>query len=111
MYQKNQYWKYYTKIKPKIPIILCKFFVQNACIFISICYNHYCKDEVNKPKRKGYKMTKTRFIAIQTKRGYKIQDFGKMVILRDGKYTAIWFFNEDGTLDETQKPSWKMERF
>ena len=56
-------------------------------------------------------MTKTRFIAIQTKRGYKIQDFGKMVILRDGKYTAIWFFNADGTLDETQKPNWKMERF
>lgn len=55
-------------------------------------------------------MTKDRFIAIHTRRGYEVQNLGKMVILRMDNYTAIWFFNSDGSPDESQKPIWKITR-
>ena len=60
-------------------------------------------------------MTRERFIAIQTRRGYEIEELGLMVILHsvteEGHlYTAIWFFNEDDTLDETQRPQWSIKR-
>lgn len=59
-------------------------------------------------------MTKEKFIAIQSRRGYEVTVLGKMVILnmttKGENYTAIWFFNEDGTPDESQKPSWSIKR-
>ena len=55
-------------------------------------------------------MTKDRFIAIHTRRGYEVQNLGKMVILRMDNYTAIWFFNSDGSPDKSQKPIWKITR-
>lgn len=55
-------------------------------------------------------MTRERFIKIQATRGYQIEELGKMVIIRMDNYRAIWFFNEDGTLDESNPPSWHLER-
>ena len=55
-------------------------------------------------------MTRERFIRIQAKRGYQIEELGKVVILRMRNYTAMWFFNEDGTLDEDNPPYWNLER-
>lgn len=59
-------------------------------------------------------MTKEKFIAIQSRRGYEVTVLGKMVILnmtaKGEAYTAIWFFNEDGTPDESQPPHWTVKR-
>ena len=55
-------------------------------------------------------MTKDRFIAIHTHRGYKVEDLGKIVILSMGNYTAMWFFNADGTLNENEKPTWTVSK-
>lgn len=60
-------------------------------------------------------MTKDKFITIQTKRGYQVEDLGKIVTLTaphkgGGTYKAIWFFNTDGTPDEAQEPYWTIER-
>lgn len=51
-------------------------------------------------------MTKERFISIQSRRGYSVKDCGNMVILTMGNYTALWFFKEDGSLDENNLPTW-----
>ena len=55
-------------------------------------------------------MTKDKFIAIHRKRGYEVEDLGKMVILSLDDYTAIHFFNANGTRDETISPVWKLSR-
>ncbi len=55
-------------------------------------------------------MTKDRFIAIQARRGYKVEDLGKIVILSMKNYTAMWFFNADGTLNENEKPTWTVSK-
>lgn len=55
-------------------------------------------------------MNKDRFVAAMTRRGYEVETLGKMVICRSGNYTAIHFFNADGSPDETQKPYWTMKR-
>ena len=55
-------------------------------------------------------MTKDKFIRIHENRGYHVEEVGRMVFLTMGNYTAIWFFNEDGTLDENNKPFWKLEK-
>ena len=59
-------------------------------------------------------MTKERFIHIHTTRGYQVEDLGKMVILHKtlprNEYSAIWFFNSDGSVDESQPPTWSIKR-
>lgn len=55
-------------------------------------------------------MTKEKLIHIQTARGYKVEDFGKIVFFRYNDYTAIWFFNADGTVDEQNPPTWSKKR-
>lgn len=55
-------------------------------------------------------MTKARFITIHTKRGYTIEDMGKIVRITMEDYTALWFFHTDGTLDESHKPMWSLSR-
>lgn len=55
-------------------------------------------------------MTKSRFIRIQTARGYKVEDLGKMVVLSLDNYRAYWFFKADGTPDEDNPPFWKIDR-
>ena len=59
-------------------------------------------------------MTRTRFESIQSRRGYEVTSVGLTTILRseDKKtiYTAYWFWNPDGTLDESHKPTWRLER-
>lgn len=56
-------------------------------------------------------MTRERFCTIQAKRGYKVENLGLITFLRskteDGKdYTAVWFWNKDGSLNENEKPQW-----
>lgn len=53
-------------------------------------------------------MTKSRFITIHTKRGYTIKDMGKVVRISMDNYSALWFFNADGTIDESHKPMWTL---
>lgn len=55
-------------------------------------------------------MTKDKFIAACRKRGYKVEDLGKIVTLSLDDYFAIHFFNADGTRDKTISPVWKMSR-
>ena len=59
-------------------------------------------------------MTKDRFIKIQTARGYKVTELGKIVTLEmeDEKesYFAMWFFNEDGTVDKSKPSTWKLTK-
>lgn len=56
-------------------------------------------------------MTKERFLKVMTARNYyKITDLGKVVILEHDKYSAIWFFNSDGTQDTTKEPTWSLSR-
>lgn len=55
-------------------------------------------------------MTKDRFITIHTRRGYEVEDLGRIVIIRMNKYSAMWFFTADGKVDETEKPFWTVSR-
>lgn len=55
-------------------------------------------------------MTKSKFIAIHIRRGYEVADLGKIVTLHMDNYSAMWFFNSDGTLDTNNKPTWKIAR-
>ena len=58
-------------------------------------------------------MTRERFIRIQKTRGYKVEDLGKMVILRSGNYTAIWFFTSaapDAEVDKNRPMHWTIKR-
>ena len=55
-------------------------------------------------------LTKEKIIRIQTSRGYEVKDLGKIVIFRMNDYSATWFFNSDGTVDETKKPLWTMKK-
>ena len=57
-----------------------------------------------------YTMTRERFITIHTNRGYEVETLGKIVIIRKGNYSAYWFFNADGTPDETQEPYWTLSK-
>ena len=56
-------------------------------------------------------MTRTRFCEIQARRGYTVENLGLVTFLyytmKDGsEYTAMWFWNEDGTEDEANHPFW-----
>ena len=51
-----------------------------------------------------------KFVAVMARRGYQIKEMGRMVILSMDNYTAIHFFNPDGTRDESQSPYWKLSR-
>lgn len=50
-------------------------------------------------------MTKDRFVAIQTRRGYTVEVLGNMVRLTRGDYWAIHFFNKDGS-PSADAPMW-----
>ena len=54
-------------------------------------------------------MTKEKLIRVQLRRGYKVEDLGKVVIFRMGNYSATWFFNSDGTQDESNPPTWRLD--
>ena len=51
-----------------------------------------------------------KLVAVMTRRGYAVSELGKMVILTMDNYTAIHFFNPDGTRDDSRPPYWKMSR-
>lgn len=53
-------------------------------------------------------MTKEKFIRIHAHRGYEIEDLGKIVIISLNNYTATWFFNSDGSLDEKNPATWNI---
>jgi len=55
-------------------------------------------------------MTKEKFIRIHLSRGYHVEELGKTVILTLDNYRAVWFFNADGTLDESKPPHWNLDR-
>lgn len=55
-------------------------------------------------------MTREKLIRIQKSRGYAVEELGRMVIFRLDNYTAIWFFNADGTVDESNPPTWSLKR-
>ena len=55
-------------------------------------------------------MTKDKFVAIQTRRGYEVEDLGRIVIIRMDNYSAMYFFTADGKVDETEKPFWTIRR-
>ena len=55
-------------------------------------------------------MTKERFIRIHRNRGYQVEESGKMVVISSGNYKAIWFFNTDGSVDESNPPIWHVGR-
>ena len=61
-------------------------------------------------KKGETQMSKEKFIRIQRNRGYKVTEFGLMIMLEKGDYSSIWFFNSDGTVDTTQHPVWKLRR-
>ena len=48
-------------------------------------------------------MTREKFIRIQKSRGYQVEELGKMVIISLDNYRATWFFNADGSVDETTR--------
>lgn len=56
-------------------------------------------------------MAKERFIKVMEGRGYAVEVMGNVVVLRDGDYSAMWFFNADGSLDEDNKPIWSIKGF
>lgn len=53
---------------------------------------------------------KEKLIRVQTQRGYKVEDLGKVVIFRTSGYHAMWFFNADGSVDENHPATWSIER-
>lgn len=55
-------------------------------------------------------MTREKVIRIHRNRGYQVEELGKMVIISHKNYTAIWFFNADGSVDENNPPTWNVER-
>lgn len=59
-------------------------------------------------------MTREKFCSIQKNRGYKVTNLGLVTFLdyEDAKstYTAMWFFNADGTLNREEKPRWTITR-
>ena len=55
-------------------------------------------------------MNKDKFIAVHRKRGYTVSELGNIVILEHGNYTAYWFFNSDGTPDDTLDPVWSIRK-
>lgn len=55
-------------------------------------------------------MSKEKFIRVHKARGYQVEELGKIVILRKDNYTAIWFFNADGTRNEDLPPQWHLDR-
>lgn len=56
-------------------------------------------------------MAKERFIKVMEGRGYAVEVLGNVVVLHDGDYSAMWFFNADGSLDEDNKPIWSIKGF
>jgi len=55
-------------------------------------------------------MTREKFIRIQKSRGYQVEELGKMVIISLDNYRATWFFNADGSVDESNPPIWHLDR-
>lgn len=58
-------------------------------------------------------ITRDRFCAVQARRGYEVENLGLITFLRhtdkDGaEYVAMWFWHEDGTLNEAERPYWHL---
>lgn len=60
-------------------------------------------------------MTRDRFCAAMERRGYTVTNLGLITFLDadmpdGGHYTAMWFFNADGTRNEDMPASWNVTR-
>ncbi len=59
-------------------------------------------------------MTRSRFCEIQARRGYKVTNVGLITFLEyedaESTYTAMWFFNADGTPNREEEPFWTVTR-
>lgn len=55
-------------------------------------------------------MTKEKFILIQRKRGYQVEELGNIVFLTMDNYHAMWFFLPDGSEDPDNPPTWYLDR-
>lgn len=60
-------------------------------------------------------MNRAQFCKIQASHGYTVSNIGLMTILHyidkdDAIYTAIWFWNADGTLNHELEPTWSLKR-
>lgn len=55
-------------------------------------------------------MTKDKFIKIHLKRGFTVEDCGRMVIVTLNNYTAIHHFTDDGEYDNRITPFWTLRR-
>lgn len=57
-------------------------------------------------------ITRDRFCAVQARRGYEVENLGLITVLRHssdrGDYVAMWFWYEDGTLNEAERPYWNL---
>lgn len=51
-----------------------------------------------------------KFCAINSKRGYKVENLGLITILSHDNYRAYHFFNPDGSIDKTKEPYWTIEK-
>ena len=55
-------------------------------------------------------MNREKFCSAMRKRGYEVTNLGLITFVADGNYTAMWFFNPDGTRDETKPAMWHLDR-
>ena len=53
-------------------------------------------------------MTKDKFIKLYRKRGYHVEDWGRMVMISLRNYTAIHHFREDGEYDTSMNAFWTL---
>ena len=54
-------------------------------------------------------MTKDKFIKLYRKRGYHVEDWGRMVMISLRNYTAIHHFREDGEYDTSMNAFWTLK--
>jgi hypothetical protein len=56
-----------------------------------------------------------KFCRVMERRGYTVTSLGLITFLDaetedGGHYSAMWFFNPDGTRNESQRATWKVTR-
>lgn len=72
-------------------------------------FDNIIEDQDN-PHRKESSMTKEKFIRIQRKRGYQVEELGNIISLTMDNYHAMWFFLPDGSEDPDKPPVWHLDR-
>ena len=58
-------------------------------------------------------INRSQFCEAQARRGYEVENLGLVTILRHIDhhgmlYTALWFWNEDGSLNQHMEPTWSV---